>query len=245
MLEEASLIEILDRAAGRTEEQVMELVAALRPQPPMPDLFHRLPAKLASAGNHESRPPGGRHELFSEVASTLVRADGGQPALPLTRAPVVVAQAALPSTQAPVDVAATVPERTPAPAASARRATPIEPIAAELHVLRVTVGSEFKADLDELRDELSHKFPDRGLEAVLHEAVRLALDVVRKDHGRDHMERKIRDSRKRGGGPASRRDPTAVGKLRTGADWIPMEPGRLPWRSSTRRPADGQPAVAG
>ncbi len=181
VLEEARLIEILDRAAGRTEEQVKQLVATLRPQPPMPDLLRRLPAKLASAGNDESRPPGGRHELFPEVAPALVRADGAQPALPLTQAPVDVAQAALPPTQLPVGVTETVPERTPAPAAPPRRATPtIEPIAAELHVLRVTVGSEFKADLDELRDELSHKFPDRGLEAVLHEAVRLALDVVRK-----------------------------------------------------------------
>ncbi len=193
VLEEARLIEILDRAAGRTEEQVKELVAALRPRPPMPDLFRRLPAKLASAGNHESRPPGGRLELFPEVAPTLVSADGAQPALPLTQAPVNVAQAALPLTL-PVDVAATVPERAPAPAAPPRRATPtIEPIAAELHVLRVTVGSDFKADLDELRDELSHKFPDRGLEAVLHEAVRLALDVVRK--------------RRRGAGKATSTEP--------------------------------------
>lgn len=37
------LIEILDRAAGRTEEQVRELVAALQPQPAPKDLLRRLP----------------------------------------------------------------------------------------------------------------------------------------------------------------------------------------------------------
>jgi hypothetical protein len=43
VLDEEHLIEILDRAAGRTEEQVKELVAALRPQPELPDLLRRLP----------------------------------------------------------------------------------------------------------------------------------------------------------------------------------------------------------
>jgi len=43
VLEEKSLGEILDRAAGRTEEQVRELVAALHPRPAPPDLLRRLP----------------------------------------------------------------------------------------------------------------------------------------------------------------------------------------------------------
>ncbi len=42
-LEESCLGEILDRAAGRTEEQVRELVAALRPRPAPMDLLRRLP----------------------------------------------------------------------------------------------------------------------------------------------------------------------------------------------------------
>ncbi len=43
VLEEARLGEILDRAAGRTEEQVRALVAALRPRPAPMDLLRRLP----------------------------------------------------------------------------------------------------------------------------------------------------------------------------------------------------------
>ena len=43
VLEEPRLGEILDRAAGRTEEQVRELVAALHPRPAPMDLLRRLP----------------------------------------------------------------------------------------------------------------------------------------------------------------------------------------------------------
>jgi hypothetical protein len=43
VLDEAHLVEILDRAAGRTEDQVKELVASLRPQPAPVDLLRRLP----------------------------------------------------------------------------------------------------------------------------------------------------------------------------------------------------------
>jgi hypothetical protein len=43
VLDESHLVEILDRAAGRTEEQVKELVAPLRPQPAPADLLRKLP----------------------------------------------------------------------------------------------------------------------------------------------------------------------------------------------------------
>ena len=48
VLDEAHLDEILARAAGRTEDDVKRLVAALRPQPPVPDLLRRLPAPRAA-----------------------------------------------------------------------------------------------------------------------------------------------------------------------------------------------------
>src|SRR5262249_26304302 len=49
VLEESRLAEILDRAAGRTEEQVRELVAALRPRPAPMDLLRRLPESRPAA----------------------------------------------------------------------------------------------------------------------------------------------------------------------------------------------------
>jgi 5-methylcytosine-specific restriction endonuclease McrA len=158
VLDEARLSEILDRAAGRTEEQIQLLVAALAPQPAMPDLFRKLPSSL--------REP---HEQSPKVAS-----DARQVVLPLAVPP------------------------SPPPAR-------IEPIAPELHVMRVTVGNDFKADLEAVRDELSHKMPGARLEEILHECIRVTLETCRK--------------RRRGTGkkttstpppPASRYNPAAV-----------------------------------
>jgi hypothetical protein len=56
----------------------------------------------------------------------------------------------------------------------------IEPIAPELHVLRMTVSSEFKAELAAVRDDLSHKLPGAGLEEILLECIRVTREVCRK-----------------------------------------------------------------
>jgi hypothetical protein len=50
VLDEEHAVEILDRAAGRTEDQVKELVAELRPREAPPDLLKRLPGPR----NHSS-----------------------------------------------------------------------------------------------------------------------------------------------------------------------------------------------
>jgi 5-methylcytosine-specific restriction endonuclease McrA len=132
VLEEARLGEILDRAAGRTEEQIEELVVALAPRPVPQDLFRKLPA-----------PAGSRRE-------------------PVEQSPEVARQASLPL---------------PAPSKPPAR---IEPVAPELHVLRMTVGSDFKADLEAVRDELSHKLPGASFEEILHECIRVTLEACRK-----------------------------------------------------------------
>src|SRR5687768_15457214 len=52
VLDEAHATDILDRAAGRTEDQVKMLVASLRPQPEPPDLLRKLPTtRNDSAGS--------------------------------------------------------------------------------------------------------------------------------------------------------------------------------------------------
>src|SRR5688572_30276751 len=48
----------------------------------------------------------------------------------------------------------------------------LEPIASERHVLRVTVGAAFVADLEAVRQALSHAVPGGALEEVLHECLR-------------------------------------------------------------------------
>ena len=57
VLDEAHLVEILDRAAGRTEDQVKELVASLRPQPAPADLLRRLPSPRNDSGGSGPVPP--------------------------------------------------------------------------------------------------------------------------------------------------------------------------------------------
>jgi 5-methylcytosine-specific restriction endonuclease McrA len=56
VLDEAHLVEILDRAAGRTEDQVKELVASLRPQPAPADLLRRLPSPRNASGGSGPAP---------------------------------------------------------------------------------------------------------------------------------------------------------------------------------------------
>jgi hypothetical protein len=153
VLDEAHLVEILNRAAGRTEEQVKELVAALRPRVALPDLLRKLP----TARNHSS---------------------GSGPEQPTAATPPPAPQSqhtAVPSSPTPPPPAP--PQR---PTDSAR----LEPIAPERHVLRVTVGAAFVADLESVREALSHKVPGGGLEDVLHECMRMTLrSIERRRHG--------------------------------------------------------------
>ncbi len=132
VLDEQRLDEVLSRAAGRTEEQVKELVAALAPRPAPNDLLRKLPAP-STAGS------------------------GPEPQLPI----------------APVSSG-------PEPQPVSRPAARIEPISAELRMLRVTVGADFTRDLAAVRDALSHKIPDRNLVAVLHECLRVTLAATTK-----------------------------------------------------------------
>ena len=183
VLDEAHATEILDRAAGRTEDQVKLLVASLRPQPEPPDLLRKLPTpRNDSTGSGPER-----------VACSV--AQGAVPAIPTSPLPPA----------APMPPAVSAPP-TPAPGhLPAGRATGLQPIAPERHVLRVTVGATFVADLQAVRQALSHKLPGAGLEDVLHECLRITLARVQ--------------SRRRGAGkktsaraprPGSRYVPAAV-----------------------------------
>jgi hypothetical protein len=157
VLDEAHATDILDRAAGRTEDQVKQLVAALRPQPAPPDLLRRLPnQRNDSSGSGPELVPG----------STAYQAKQ----LPVPASP-------LPPT-APTPPAASA-QLAPAPARpSAGPVATLQPIAPERHVLRVTVGATFVADLVAVRQALSHKLPGAGLEEVLHECLRITLALV-------------------------------------------------------------------
>ncbi len=161
VLDEAHLIEILDRAAGRTEEQVKELVAALRPQAVPADLLRKLPNPRNDCGGSGPKP---------SLSSTV------EPARPPPAAHTV--DPTRPPPQASDLVAAPGAPPSAAVRAEPRSAARLEPIAPERHVLRVTVSADFVADLQAVRQALSHKVPGGGLEEVLHECVRMTLAQV-------------------------------------------------------------------
>src|SRR6185436_10717996 len=100
----------------------------------------------------------------------LVAAWRPRPAVPdlLRRLPAP----AVPSAQSPTEPA-------PAPAPPPPRPR-VEPLSATQHLLRATVSDEFVRDLEAVRAALSHKLPGAGLEAVLHECLRVTLGVYEK-----------------------------------------------------------------
>ena len=180
VLDEAHATEILDRAAGRTEDQVKHLVAALRPQPAPPDLLRKLPNQRNDSSGSGPEPAAHQAKQLPMAASSLTPTPPTPPPVPAQPAP--------------------APARP-----SAASAATLQPIAPERHVLRVTVGATFVADLEAVRQALSHKLPGAGLEEVLHECVRITLARVQ--------------SRRRGSGkktsakvppPGSRYVPAAV-----------------------------------
>ena len=166
VLDEAHATEILDRAAGRTEDQVKQLVAALRPQPAPPDLLRKLPTQRNdSSGSGPELVPGSTAHQAKRCPS--------RPRHAAHRA----------------DAAGGAAQPAPAPARpSAGPAAALQPIAPERHVLRVTVGAAFVADLEAVRQALSHKLPGAGLEEVLHECLRITLARVQRSPPRLRQE---------------------------------------------------------
>jgi 5-methylcytosine-specific restriction endonuclease McrA len=173
VLDESHLVEILDGAAGRTEDQVKELVAKLRPQPAPSDLLRKLPTHRNDCTG-SGPAPATTAQPERPVPATAPRAPTSPPLAAATRAP--------------------------ACAASEAR---LQPIAAERHVLRVTVGAAFVADLTAIREALSHQLPGGGLEEVLHECIRSTLESI--------------ERRRRGGGKK-----TASKAPPTGSRYVPV-----------------------
>ena len=79
--------------------------------------------------------------------------------------------------------------------------------------MRVTLSTGQKEDLETLRALLSHKVPDGDLSAVLHEAIRCALEIHGKRRGavRPERTRKVRPPKPR---PAGERQPVSLAVMR-------------------------------
>ena len=164
---EENLASVLGRAAGRTEDEVKVLVAALNPRPAPADLLRRLrerPRITASSAAPELPAITG-----SSAAPELPAITGSSAAPEL---PAATASSAAPEllASAPVGAVGSSPElpfradepRGPELDRGRARSARVEPICEELSVLRMTVGREFIQDLEAVRGALSHQIPDRG-----------------------------------------------------------------------------------
>src|SRR5688572_1183248 len=129
---------ILDRAAGKMEDEVRDLVAALRPREAMPDLFTRIAASAGPSTQEPSReaskvPAGtsgvitGGHPQTAQMAQMEPDRDGSRRA-------------------AECGGDGAVREAEIAAAATRLRTATIEPISGELRRMHVTVSREFVED---------------------------------------------------------------------------------------------------
>ncbi|WP_242343272.1 HNH endonuclease [Anaeromyxobacter terrae] len=166
VLTEENVDDLLARAAYRTRAEVEHLIASIQARAAPRAGIRKLPER--------------------EPASA---------ALPLT-APEAGGERAEPSDGAP---AAPMPHASPTDAASpatrvrserpGRRSEAVA-ITENHWSLRVTLDRACKEDLETLRCLLSHKIPDGDLAAVLHEAIRCAIDKHGKRKGAVAPERK-------------------------------------------------------
>ena len=182
--------ELLDRAAGASEDDVKHLVATLNPKPDVTDSIRRVSprasttrttvgdtgATTAPMAQGGTTPPLG----FGAVATP---GEVGAPAPGSSAAPAHSLQpgpAALPAPTAPSGTTATQPP-VAAPVAHLVGIAPpprprIERLNAERAALRISVGNEFLEELAQVKAALSHIIPDGNLEAILRECFRRTLE---------------------------------------------------------------------
>ena len=188
VLTDENLDELLSRAAYRTRADVDSLVASVKPRPVPAEGVRKLPEpRLAAVAAAPLAGPA----LPRPAAA--VSAQAGEPAALL---------AAVPSVSVPRP-------RRDDPAAE------MQAVSEDRWSLRVTIDRGFKEDLETLGMLLSHKVPRGDLAAVLHEAIRTAIEKHGKRKGA------VAPARKRSPKPeAPGRDPRA----------IPIEVRRAVWK---------------
>jgi 5-methylcytosine-specific restriction endonuclease McrA len=129
-----------------------------------------------------------------------VRNPAAPAVLPVARA---LPDESAPAAPAPILAQALGP---PPPSLVEKRAK-LRPVSAEAYSLSVTIDAELKAELDELKALLSHKYPTGDLRSVLREAVRCAIEKHGKRKGAVEPARK-RKPPVAGNRPAPSREPT-------------------------------------
>ncbi len=196
--------ELLESAAGRTEHEVEVLVASRQPRPKVKESIRKLPTRAPATVELPALGSG------PEPAAALIA-----PANAPTPAPAVDAGS---GAELRLDI---LLAPTPVPAPRPR----IQPIDAERHSLKMTVGPEFMAELAEVKSALSHVVPDGNLEAILRVCFQKTLEhfARRKQGARSTPELVTHNPPK----PEARK---AAPKRATRSRWIPNAVRRAVWK---------------
>ncbi|MGC3997581.1 MAG: HNH endonuclease [Anaeromyxobacter sp.] len=149
-----NLDDLLGRAAFKSKADVERLVVSVKPVVAPKDGLRRVPPTPAASAS-QLRP-------VDPTGATALALG------PIEAAPSVPSEPAVSS--APT-FALTAPVSTPAPSRPELR-----PVNGEQWSLRVTLDEEARAELEDLRNLLSHKVPDGNLAEVLKEAIRCAVE---------------------------------------------------------------------
>ncbi|HEY8369576.1 MAG TPA: hypothetical protein VIM86_09720 [Thermodesulfobacteriota bacterium] len=154
--------DLLDQVRHKSRREVEALVAALRPQPPVPASVRRLPAPRAVPA---TPPP----SVQSALAS---------PSVPVPEPSASVAPPA--SLPAPAVV-----EQRPAPAPAPAQVPParppvVAPLAPDRYKVQFTASAETYAKLRQAQDLLRHQIPDGDVAQVLDRALTVLVDTLLK-----------------------------------------------------------------
>ncbi len=136
--------EVLAQTRHKSKREIEELVARLRPQPPVPDVVRKLPVRKQAAS-------------AVSLASKAENARGGTMGDDTHEIMLAVATPAMPAPAIP-------------PAPPARRAV-VSPLAHERYKVQFTASGEFCAKLREAQALLRHQIPDGDLGQVFDRAL--------------------------------------------------------------------------
>ncbi|HEX7126836.1 MAG TPA: HNH endonuclease [Thermodesulfobacteriota bacterium] len=177
--------DLLEQARHKSRREVEALVAALRPQPPVPTSVRRLPAPRPAPA-----------VPLSPAEAALPDASGPTPLLPATAPPAIEAAPVSPPPPIPASQAAASPPApeasvavsalTPTSPASTGTPTPptrspvVAPLAPDRYKVQFTASAETYARLRQAQDLLRHQIPDGDIAQVLDRALTVLVETLLK-----------------------------------------------------------------
>jgi hypothetical protein len=177
ILTEDNLEQLVERAAFKTKAEVEHLVASVQPRSAPRDGIRKLAAggEQAAALTQTAATTADRQVLTPAPAPTPSKP-------PTTGDPVDAGRAAWELSTPEPKLASQLDSEAP-PDLRRERRPELRPVSEDHFSLRVTLDAAARADLEALRNLLSHKIPDGDLAAVVREAIRCALEKHGKRKG--------------------------------------------------------------